>query len=406
MKKELWTEYQLNYLRENFSQGNLKEISKLLSIDVQSLRNKAKELKLKKEKVFAYWTSTELAWLKNNYQIKTNDELSLHLKRSPSLIYKMLKRLNLKRSIQPEIIEFPINAKKDNSSIIENPNWKYSFEEIKKVASQYKTRSEFSYHNKALLEYAREKGWIDKVCSHMWRKAFSTPQLLLATMLEELFKIEIKYNDRKEIKPLELDIFIPSHKVAFEYNGTYWHKDNPRDTKKIIACESSNIKLFVIDQISDDYVVQLKEELVKLLDKLNSIFGSNVSPQDVALLNELFLYKQVSAKIVDIPYVKKIITQYSTLKEFIQKENTLYHHLKHKKMLDLLAPLQREYPKTISIRWTKELIDKEISKYVKYVDFLKESKKCYKHLLRAKQLHLIAHLERSECNFKGTVSNA
>lgn len=37
--------------------------------------------------------------------------------------------------------------------------------------------------------------------------------------------IEIKSNDRTLITPKELDIVIPSHKLAIEFNGLYWHSE-------------------------------------------------------------------------------------------------------------------------------------------------------------------------------------
>lgn len=36
---------------------------------------------------------------------------------------------------------------------------------------------------------------------------------------------EVKANDRKQIYPQELDIYIPSKNIAIEYNGLYWHSN-------------------------------------------------------------------------------------------------------------------------------------------------------------------------------------
>ena len=52
----------------------------------------------------------------------------------------------------------------------------------------------------------------------------SKPEKDLASFVESLgFTIEV--SDRSIIKPLELDIVIPSLKVAIEFNGMYWHSD-------------------------------------------------------------------------------------------------------------------------------------------------------------------------------------
>jgi very-short-patch-repair endonuclease len=52
----------------------------------------------------------------------------------------------------------------------------------------------------------------------------SLPQQNCEKLIEAL-GVEIKTNDRSVIKPLELDIVIPQHKLAVEVNGWYWHQD-------------------------------------------------------------------------------------------------------------------------------------------------------------------------------------
>lgn len=49
----------------------------------------------------------------------------------------------------------------------------------------------------------------------------------LAELVKSLLprNIEILRNDRKVIKPYELDVLIPDLNLAFEFNGTYWHSD-------------------------------------------------------------------------------------------------------------------------------------------------------------------------------------
>jgi hypothetical protein len=67
----------------------------------------------------------------------------------------------------------------------------------------------------------------------------------------DLYNIQYIKNDRKLIKPLELDIFIPSHNVGIEINGTWSHstrhdryKNNKKyHLEKMNICKSNNIKL-------------------------------------------------------------------------------------------------------------------------------------------------------------------
>lgn len=61
--------------------------------------------------------------------------------------------------------------------------------------------------------------------------------------------LDIKYiaSDREQIKPLELDIFIPDKMIAIEINGLYWHselyKSNDYHEQKRIKCADIGIRL-------------------------------------------------------------------------------------------------------------------------------------------------------------------
>ena len=79
--------------------------------------------------------------------------------------------------------------------------------------------------------------------------------------------LEVLRNDRKTIG-MELDLFIPSKKLAIEFDGLFWHSDLPseaikdRHSKKQIACDNLGITLlrFVdIEETSD----KKKTEIIK-----------------------------------------------------------------------------------------------------------------------------------------------
>jgi len=78
----------------------------------------------------------------------------------------------------------------------------------------------------------------------------SKPQAEIAQYLTELCpELEIITNDRTQITPFELDIFIPSLKIAIELNGGIWHSTMFKDDKKYhlhktLACEQAGIRLF------------------------------------------------------------------------------------------------------------------------------------------------------------------
>ena len=63
--------------------------------------------------------------------------------------------------------------------------------------------------------------------------------------------IDIKTNDRDIISPFELDILIPSKKIAIEYNGLYWHserqgKDKNYHLDKYNLCKEQGYRLISI----------------------------------------------------------------------------------------------------------------------------------------------------------------
>jgi len=96
-----------------------------------------------------------------------------------------------------------------------------------------------------------------------------------------------EYNNRKEIYPSELDIYIPNFKLAIELNGTYWHSDfylhKNYHLEKSIKCENKGINLIQI--FENEY--NNKKEIVKSLLKsfINKNTTINALQCDVKELN-------------------------------------------------------------------------------------------------------------------------
>lgn len=140
-------------------------------------------------------------------------------------------------------------------SRISNPIWlnyqhtilkKAPYEIAKQLSMEisgiYKTLDKYnipiqSYHNKSAPEstirYLLDKHNVDYVC-----------------------------NSRQIITPLELDIFIPSHNIAIEICGVYWHsdkhprfKDRTRHLSKLQKCNDLGIRLLTI--FDDEILLKL-----------------------------------------------------------------------------------------------------------------------------------------------------
>ena len=87
-------------------------------------------------------------------------------------------------------------------------------------------------------------------------------------------------------KGYELDVYIPSKKIAIEYDGHHWHENKTeKDLEKNKKCERDGIKLYRIredlpplNDSSIDYIVQRNEKaLSRILEEiLSEIIGINI----------------------------------------------------------------------------------------------------------------------------------
>ncbi|MBR6515512.1 MAG: MucR family transcriptional regulator [Bacilli bacterium] len=83
--------------------------------------------------------------------------------------------------------------------------------------------------------------------------------------------------NRSILKGKELDIYIPSHNLAIEFNGNLWHsekfgkKDKDYHINKTNLCESNNVKLIQI--FEDEY--EYKKDII--LKYISNILGCNKS---------------------------------------------------------------------------------------------------------------------------------
>ena len=63
---------------------------------------------------------------------------------------------------------------------------------------------------------------------------------------------------------IELDIYIPSKKIAIEYDGIFWHKDKKRDERKNNICKKNNIVLFRVRE--DQKCEWSEDEYLKIIN--------------------------------------------------------------------------------------------------------------------------------------------
>ena len=116
----------------------------------------------------------------------------------------------------------------------------------------------------------RRLKWNIDLCSNcVPRAGISNLEKNMLNYIKEIYSGEIIENDKNVIKPKELDIVLPELKLAFEFDGTYWHADSrifdendvisqkqmtaqeiwEYDNNKVLLAESKGIKLIRIKEL-------------------------------------------------------------------------------------------------------------------------------------------------------------
>jgi len=136
-----------------------------------------------------------------------------------------------------------VNSKPDRFICLSSYN-DYKYRQGQKLLFKCQTCDDVIEHT--LLNFERNP--ICKTC----HPGGSVAQLEIADFIKTLGITDLIYNDREAIGPKELDIYIPSRKVAIEYDSFYYHSYSEKDTRKdrhyakTVACEALNINLIHI----------------------------------------------------------------------------------------------------------------------------------------------------------------
>jgi len=97
----------------------------------------------------------------------------------------------------------------------------------------------------------------------------SSFQLEIYEYIKSIYPEEVIINDRKTIKPLEIDIFIPKKKLALEFDGLYWHSEKVKpDIKKVNIKKINDIKkagLNILAIFEDEWKDLKKQQLIKAM---------------------------------------------------------------------------------------------------------------------------------------------
>jgi very-short-patch-repair endonuclease len=256
---------------------------------------------------------------------------------------------------------------------------KLTYEIIKAIAAQHKTRWAFKKADSSAHNKASKMGILDEVCSHMIQRV-SEPQKICQYILESLLDKKSIYNDRKIIKPYELDLYFPILKLAVEYDGSWWHAKtlNMGKSHKEKKCKSIGIQLLTFKERSRFYENDIKNDIKTSLPTINNFCGTNFTPNEVDQIE--VDYTQIYNSIADWPSILQNINSCNTLDEYKSKFPVEYGIVCRRKRRYLLQNLKRKEKHVITNDQILDIIKKT---YTTYNTFTKTP---YYHLCRKRNL--------------------
>lgn len=331
------------------------------------------------------WTNDEINKLIELYPDNYNNDIAIILNKTKSSIDNKGYYLKLKKN--NKLLEKRNNL--GNKVRIDKGGRNLTFELLKKIASKYKTKIDFKNNDDPAYQAAINKGFLKKICEHMTVMKFSIPQLITRDILDNLLGFESSYNDRKIIKPYEIDIFYPEFNLGFEYQGIAWHKNNKNDLIKSKIAIDKGITIIYINEYTRNYETEIKDQIINILPLINKITKKSINKIDV--LN--YKVKNIYLDLYNKDELLKIAKNYKSFNLFKTNENTVYRKLCRMKLINE-ATLHMDDKKISRFNFSDEELILLVNSYDNLTNFRKEHLKIYKHIKRVKKDYMLAKLSR------------
>lgn len=240
-KKYEWTELKIKELISmyNSKEYNLLDISTHFKCSLKTITNKASDLKISKKESIEI-TKGDIEYFKNNYQIKTVEEMAKERRLNEYGVLKKLFKLGL--STKP-----PKYSNRNMPSTIDfwndyiNPNMSHTDvgrkHGIDRTTIGKWRRKDFGNDFKTMINT-----WLHK----------SEPELIFEDILN---KLDMTFEYQKKILGWRCDYYL-GFKTVVEINGRYWHSKEDaviRDNKKKNELENEGYTLITIwdDELND-----------------------------------------------------------------------------------------------------------------------------------------------------------
>jgi hypothetical protein len=335
------------------------------------------------------WTKYEENKLIDLYPNMLNIEIGVLLNKTKSSVDGKAHHLGLKKS--PEFLRKVSYI--GNSTRIANGGRNLTFDILKGIASNYKTRIDFIRGDGPAYQAARHKGILDDICKHMTVMKFSIPQLILREILDTIFEVKGSYNNRKVIKPYEIDIYYKEFNLGFEYQGLAWHLNNKNDVIKSKMLKDLGVNLIYIHEYngSRNYENDIKKQLINNLKLINKLTNKQITKKDIMNCKIKNIYLELYNK----EELIQIVRNYNTFNEFKLKECSIHRKLCKMKLIDEATSHMTD-KKIHKLNYLDKDITNIVNKYNNLTDFRRNELRLYKHIKRVGKDYLLTNLKRKE----------
>ncbi|MFW6226311.1 MAG: DUF7487 domain-containing protein [bacterium] len=202
--------------------------------------------------------------------INKKRKISLNQKYGVDNVFQLDKIKNKikKTNIEKYGVENPQQNKDIKQKTIKTTLLKYGFENVFQN-EEIKEKSKKTMLRKYGVEYPQQSSVIRSKYPTLHKPSKLENDLLL--FIKENYNSTILTNKNNIIPGYEIDVYLPDLKLAFEFNGLYWHSEIYKDYKyhynKSELCSEKGIQLIHIWE--DDW--EYKKTIVKsmILNKLN-----------------------------------------------------------------------------------------------------------------------------------------
>lgn len=291
------------------------------------------------------WTKEDVSLLKVLWVNYTPKEINRE--HFPEATLKSLhsRCRNIKRSEEcNERIKLEIKnmLTKRNRRMGRHMNYSFAKEEVKK----YQSRQEMYAMDNSLYQFVRNNNYMEELCSHMvFGASFNYPQRFMYNCIKQLAgDCEIRYNDRKAVRPLELDIYIPSMRIGIEYNGVRFHSTEEAKQRDLLKKEKCAAKEITLYSLAESCKRKPEEGIIEFL---------GVVGFDISFLDKEKAKKDTFNEVYSKNLIEKTVAKYTSYKEFREQEQKLYGFLLRNNLIG-------EYTSDLIKRANKQLSDKEI----------------------------------------------